>query len=106
MPRSGRRHFQPVTSAAMQAALRKVAERHGYVATRGPRPGQGSPSELIQALDDGELATVLLDPDDRAWLVAWLREQAEAMGSDERMAALYAPILRSVAEQLSPSDEE
>jgi len=73
------RRFQPLTSAPMQAALRKIAERHGYTATRGPHANQGSPSELVQALDAGELATVLLDSDERWSVISWLESQAAAM---------------------------
>ncbi len=87
--------FRPITSAAMQAALRRIAERHGYTATRGPRHGQGNPSELIQALDSGELATVLLDSDRRWHLIQWLDAQAA------RCADLYlAEDIAAVAGQL------
>lgn len=104
------RRFQPLTSAPMQAALRKIAERHGYTATRGPHVGQGSPSELVQAMDAGELATVLLDSDERWQLIAWLETQAAAMdnpgyGLPETIRSLAAQ-LRTAAEVERQLDAE
>lgn len=94
-----RRSFQPVTSAAMQAALRKIAERHGYTATRGPRAGQGSPSELVQALDAGELATVLLDSDERWQIIAELDRHAATLDG------WLSEGIREVANQLRAAAE-
>jgi hypothetical protein len=94
-----RRSFQPVTSAAMQAALRRVAERHGYASSRGPRHGQGSPSALVQALDAGELATVLLDSDERWHIIAELERHADAVDG------WLADGIRAVADQLRAAAE-
>lgn len=45
---------------ALRARLNKHAAFHGYTATRGPTAGQGNLAEMLQAIDAGELATVLL----------------------------------------------
>ena len=81
----------------MQAALRRIAERHGYTATRGPHPGQGNPSELIQALDAGELATVLLDSAERWQIIAWIEAQVATM---DNPGYGLPESLRSLAHQL------
>jgi len=44
-------------SAEDEAALRAIAERHGYFAARGPHTGEGSASRLIDALLTGEVVT-------------------------------------------------
>jgi len=61
-------------SAEDEAALRTIAERHGYFAARGPHTGEGSASRLIDALLAGEVVTLALSPADRHRLVAWLNE--------------------------------
>lgn len=91
--------FRPITSAPSQAILRRVAERHGYVATRGPRAGQGNPAELVEALDAGELVTVLIDPDERRHLIAWLEQQATTMDD-----VLLAETVKNLARQLAPAE--
>jgi len=79
----------------MQAALRTIAERHGYTASRGPHAGRGSPSELIQALEAGELATVLLDPDDRWQFIVWL-ECYDFTGAPFGLADTAASVARQL----------
>lgn len=102
-----RRRFQPVTSAAMQAALRRIAERHDYISTRGPRHGQGNPSELVQALDAGELATVLLDSDERWQIIAELERHAATLdGWLSEGVREVASQLRAAAEREQHLDRE
>lgn len=74
-------------------ALRDIAAGHGYIADRGHRQHEGSASELIAAIIRGELATVLLSDEQRAWAVGWLM-RAEV---DD---PLYADVPRLIAEQL------
>lgn len=97
-----RRRFQPLTSAVMQAALRRIAERHGYIATRGPHAGRGNPSELVQALDAGELATVLLDSDARWRVIAELERHAATLEDTDYDLSLA---IRSAADQLRAAAE-
>ncbi len=54
-------------SAADEATLRTIAERHGlyaarhgFYAARGPHTGEGSASRLIDALLAGEVVTLAL----------------------------------------------
>ena len=93
---SAGRSFQPVTSAAMQAALRRIAERHGYLAMRGPHAGKGNPSALIQALDSGELATVLMADEERRAAIDELRRHAATLKD-----IALADALRDLASQLA-----
>jgi hypothetical protein len=79
-----------------EAALRTIAERHGYVAARGPHTGEGSASRLIDALLAGEVVTLALTPADRRRLVAWLDEALPPAGR-------LATVLHTLAAQLRPT---
>jgi hypothetical protein len=83
-------------SAEDEAALRTIAERHGYVAARGPHTGEGSASRLIDALLAGEVVTLALSPADRRRLVAWLDDVPPPEGR-------LATVLHSLAAQLRPT---
>ncbi len=83
-------------SAEDEAALRAIAERHGFYAARGPHTGEGSASRLIDALLAGEVVTLALSPADRRRLVAWLDEAPPAEGR-------LATVLHSLAAQLRPT---
>ncbi len=87
--------MRPLT-AEDEAALRAIAERHGYFAARGPHTGEGSASRLIDALLTGEVVTLALTPADRRRLVAWLDETPPPEGR-------LATVLHSLAAQLRPT---
>ena len=102
---SAGRGFQPVTSAAMQAALRRVAERHGYLAMRGPHAGKGNPSALIQALDSGELATVLMADEERRAAINELRQHATTL-EDTALAAALRDLASQLADAVAAEDDD
>jgi len=79
-----------------EATLRAIAERHGFLAARGPHTGEGSASRLIDALLAGEVVTLALSPADRRRLVAWLDETPPPAGR-------LATVLHSMATQLRPT---
>ncbi len=83
-------------SAEDEAALRAIAERHGFYAARGPHTGEGSASQLIDALLAGEVVTLALSPADRRRLVTWLDEAPPPEGR-------LATVLHSLAAQLRPT---
>jgi hypothetical protein len=56
-----------------EAALRAIAERHGYMAERGPHAREGS-SSLVDALVAGELVTISVTPGERKKLLRWLEQ--------------------------------
>jgi len=87
--------MRPLT-AEDEAALRAIAERHGFYAARGPHTGEGSASRLIDALLAGEVVTLALTPADRRRLVAWLDESPTADGR-------LTTVLQSLATQLRPT---
>jgi len=87
--------MRPLT-AEDEAALRAIAERHGFYAARGPHTGEGSASRLIDALLAGEVVTLALTPADRRRLVAWLDEAPSPEGR-------LATVLHSLAAQLRPT---
>ncbi len=87
--------MRPLTTED-EAALRSIAERHGFYAARGPHTGEGSASRLIDALLGGEVVTLALTPADRRRLVAWLDEAPPPEGR-------LATILHSLAAQLRPT---
>ncbi len=76
-----------------EAALRRIAERHGFLAQRGPHTGEGSATRLIDALITGDIVTLALTPADRRRLVEWLDTQP-------RPAGRLTTILGSLADQL------
>jgi len=87
--------MRPLTTED-EAALRSIAERHGFYAARGPHTGEGSASRLIDALLAGEVVTLALTPADRRRLVAWLDEAPPPAGR-------LATVLHSLASQLRPT---
>lgn len=89
--------YRALTSAPIAAMLRRVAKRHGYLASRGPHAGQGDPVELALALGNGELATVLLADEERNQAIRWLDEQATLLTPSD---PLLAETVKSIATQL------
>ncbi len=87
--------MRPLTSED-EAALRAIAERHGFYTARGPHTGEGSASRLIDALLAGEVVTLALAPADRRRLVAWLDELPPPEGR-------LATVLHNLASQLRPT---
>ncbi len=87
--------MRPLT-AEDEAALRAIAERHGFLAARGPHTGEGSASRLIDALLAGEVVTLALTPVGRRRLVTWLDEAPFPTGR-------LATVLHSLATQLRPT---
>jgi len=87
--------MRPLT-AEDEAALRAIAERHGFYAARGPHTGEGSASRLIDALLAGEVVTLALTPADRRRLVGWLDDLPPPEGR-------LATVLGSLAAQLRPT---
>ncbi len=83
-------------SAEDEAALRAIAERHGFYAARGPHTGEGSASRLLDALLTGEVVTLALTPADRRRLVTWLDETPPPEGC-------LTTVLHSLAAQLRPT---
>lgn len=76
-------------------ALAQIALRYGYIATRGPSAKDGAeagnPIMLLLAIISGEVATVLLDQDDR-WQAIRLLE-----ASDDDILCNIAAQLRMAA---------
>ncbi len=87
--------MRPLTTED-EAALRSIAERHGFYAARGPHTGEGSASRLIDALLAGEVVTLALTPADRRRLVAWLDDLPPPEGR-------LATVLHSLVTQLRPT---
>lgn len=63
---------------------------------RGPHAGKGNPSALIQALDSGELATVLMADEERRAAINELRRHATTLDD-----VALADALRDLASQLA-----
>lgn len=49
---------------ALRARLNEIARKMGYTATRGPTTGLGNLVRLLDAIDRGEVALLLLDDTD------------------------------------------
>lgn len=63
---------------ALRARLNEIAARYGYTADRGKTTGKGNLSELLLAIDAGEVATVFMSDGVKA-LVPWLEAQQNAL---------------------------
>jgi len=90
----------PLTSATLGVALRDIARKHGYIASRGPHAGNGNPSELAMALAKGDVATVWLDANERQHIVEWLETQAETLADSP-----LSETIRSLSTQLKDAEE-
>ena len=76
---------------ALRARLTDLAASHGYLATRGPTAGRGNLAAMLQALDAGEVATVLLSDGQRAAAIEHLGQVGEDWADvivDSLLAAL------------------
>jgi hypothetical protein len=89
--------YQDLTSSSVTSGLRKVAEYHGYLSTRGPHSGKGNVVELALAIGSGEIATVLLPDEQRSWAIRWLDEQAKSI-DDPFLGEILASISRQIYE--------
>lgn len=71
---------------AESAALSAIALRYGYIASRGPstKGGQesGNPIMLLLAIISGEVATILLDQDERWQAIKRLEESGDPIFLD------------------------
>lgn len=81
---------------AMRSRLNEIAKGYGYTAERGATAGQGNLADMLQAIDAGELALVLLPDEQRDSVVRWLLNQAETVQD-----ATISEALESIARQLN-----
>jgi hypothetical protein len=88
------------------AVLRKIALSHGYVARSGRNASDGSPIRLILAINAGQVATVLLDAEERTAVILWLQEQAANAGRLEETICALASQLRAAAERAQALEDE
>jgi len=86
--------MRPLT-ATEEATLRRIAARHGFLAARGPHTGEGSATEVVDALLSGEVVTLALTPADRRRLVSWLDTQPGPAGRLTTILGDLADQLRS-----------
>jgi hypothetical protein len=64
---------------ALRGRLNALAADFGYTAQRGPTAGEGNLVGLLEAIDAGEVALVLLPPEHQVAAAAWLEGQARAV---------------------------
>ena len=88
-------------TARDEAALRAIAERHGYLAERGPHAREGSSSRLVDALVAGELVTISLTPGERKKLLQWLEQAPSA-----DIAGIIRNLTAQVRASLPPTSPE
>lgn len=96
---------------AESVVLRDIALCHGYTVTRGPTAKNGAeagnPIELLLAVISGEVATVLLDSDERWQIIAELERHAAALdGWLSEGIRKVASQLRAAAEREHQLDAE
>lgn len=71
-------NFDQESANALRGRLNEIAARYGYTATRGATAGQGNLSELLLAIDAGEVATVFMSDAMKA-LIPWLEAHQNAL---------------------------
>lgn len=87
---------------ALRQRLNDLAAGLGYTATRGPTAGEGNLSEMLLAIDAGEVALVLLDPLVRGYTIDHLRKLANALeeGAPSFEALAIVEGLNAIADRL------
>ena len=66
---------------ALRTRLNAIAAALGYTAERGPTAGQGNLAEMLEAIDAGKVALVLLDEEQRGYVIDYLREITSREGA-------------------------
>lgn len=91
---------------ALVHRLNTLAASHGYIAHAGPTAGQGNLAAMLQAIDGGEVAVVLLPDEQRGIAIRWLREQAGVAGGSLGEALLtLAQSLDEAAERAAEAEQ-
>jgi len=88
---------------AESRALAAIALRYGYIVSHGPtaKNGAGNPIALLLAIISGEVATILLDSDER-WHAIRLLEAHE----DETLRDIGAQLRRAAEREQAIEDED
>lgn len=94
-----------MTSAPVGAALRRIAKKHGYIASRGPHAGDGNPVELAFALDTGEVTTIKLQPEQRDRLITWLDQQTPTLDNEPLVEAIQT-LMQQMGDRNNDGDED
>jgi len=96
--------------ATMRRRLNDLAAELGYVAWSGPTAGQGNLAAMLQAIDAGEVAVVLLSDEQRRQAARWLNEQAGQVSGPlgEALDTIAASLWRAMQFQAeaNQNDEE
>lgn len=102
-------NFDQESANALRSRLNGIAARYGYIATRGATAGQGNLSELLLAIDAGEVATVFMSDEMKA-LIPWLEVQQSATMADhqvyEAIIALSAQLVEAAEREAIADTEE
>lgn len=86
------RNLDGTAANALRARLNTLAGTLGYTASSGRTKGAGNVAALLQAIDAGEVAVVLLPDEQRGMVAAWLRNEAAAMAANGPLADALAVI--------------
>ena len=85
---------------ALRSRLNAIAATFGYTAERGPTSGQGNLAAMLEAIDAGELALVLLPPEQQIAAAEWLRERAATPNASDFASLALAEALEAIASAL------
>lgn len=89
---------------ALRRRLNAVAQSFGYYAERGPTAGEGCLTEMLMAIDVGELALVLLPDEHFAPAIAHLESLNEEW-ADAIAIGLRAALIRQAEADQAEIDE-
>jgi hypothetical protein len=101
------RGFDQEHANALRLRLNEIAAEFGYTSERGPTAGEGNLTQMLIAIDEGELALVLLPDEQRAWAINWLDEQAAALreNADSWREHSLSDALTTIADALVKAQE-
>jgi len=96
------RGYKQEEANALRSRLNEIAATFGYTAERGATAGEGNLAEMLRAIDGGELALVLLTPEQQQAAATWLRNQATELdaGAGDFQTLALSEALVVIAEAL------
>lgn len=94
------RGLNQAATNALRSRLNGIAAEFGYTAERGPTAGEGNLAVMLEAIDAGELALVLLPLEQQAKTADWLREQAAQLDAPDFTTLALAEALETIASAL------
>jgi len=102
-------YFKGLTKSdthALRARLNQIAAALGYTTERGTTAGQGNLAKLLQAIDAGEIALVLLDDLQRSYVTDYLHKTAASRVDHTFQNTAITKALQVIADSLERATQK